>query len=377
VGRLAPIALVALVVALAGLYAGRQIPTQTDPERFVPSNSSVLRELHYVRDVTGSTSELSVLIEIDDDGGSAIGAGGAGSGRAFRVTDDHVIAWLDGFVKRQLEQHPEIKHSNSIASFTESVTGDPPTSSGAEQALAVAPPALRDSVVNGDLTMGAVTFAITGDDTLTEREALTDAIIADANPPPGVTVAPAGIAVVGAETVRAVSANRDLMSFVAIVAIFGVLLAALRNVAKAVAPLLPVVLALGASAMFLYVIGIEYSPLTSISGPLIIAMGTEFNVLLMARYFEERAAGLRPREAMSKASLRIGRAITASGLTVMGGFAVLALSNFPLLENFGQVTALNIGLSLLSALVLLPPLLVWADEDRGIVGAPAEPALEP
>jgi len=57
----------------------------------------------------------------------------------------------------------------------------------------------------------------------------------------------------------------------------------------------------------------------------------------------------------------------ASGLTVMGGFAVLAFTNFPLLDNFGKVTALNIGISLISTLVLLPPLLVWADEDRGYV----------
>ena len=81
---------------------------------------------------------------------------------------------------------------------------------------------------------------------------------------------------------------------------------------------------------------------------------------------------------MSKASLRIGRAIMASGLTVMGGFAVLAFSDFPLLDNFGRVTALNIGLSLLSTLILLPPLLVWADEEHNFVGLPAGPEpLEP
>jgi predicted RND superfamily exporter protein len=154
------------------------------------------------------------------------------------------------------------------------------------------------------------------------------------------------------------------------------LLALYRNPLKAIAPLLPVVLALGASAMMLYFSGIEYSPLTSISGPLIIAMGTEFNILLMSRYFEEREAGLDPRRAISKASLRIGRAITASGLTVMGGFAVLALSNFPLLDNFGKVTALNIGLSLLSTLILLPPLLVWADEDHRFAGVPGEAVAE-
>jgi predicted RND superfamily exporter protein len=154
------------------------------------------------------------------------------------------------------------------------------------------------------------------------------------------------------------------MSFVAIAAILVTLLVAYRNIVKAVAPLLPVVLALGASSMVFYLSGISYSPLTSISGPLIIAMGTEFNVLLMSRYFEERAAGLSARDAMSTASLRIGRAIAASGLTVMGGFAVLAFSNFPLLDNFGQVTAVNIGICLLSTLLLLPPLLVWADESQ-------------
>jgi predicted RND superfamily exporter protein len=157
------------------------------------------------------------------------------------------------------------------------------------------------------------------------------------------------------------------MSFVAIAAIAAFLLVAYRNPVKALAPLLPVVLALGASSMILYAAGMDYSPLTSISGPLIIAMGTEFSVLLMSRYFEERAGGLDPREAMSRASLRIGRAIMASGLTVMGGFAVLAFTNFPLLDNFGKVTALNIGISLISTLVLLPPLLVWADEDRGFI----------
>jgi predicted RND superfamily exporter protein len=126
--------------------------------------------------------------------------------------------------------------------------------------------------------------------------------------------------------------------------------------------------------MMIYFAGIEYSPLTSISGPLIIAMGTEFNILLMSRYFEERAAGADPRDAIAIASRRIGRAIMASGLTVMGGFAVLAFSDFPLLDNFGKVTALNIGLSLLSTLILLPPLLVWADEDRHLLSLPAEPA---
>jgi uncharacterized protein len=51
----------------------------------------------------------------------------------------------------------------------------------------------------------------------------------------------------------------------------------------------------------------------------------------------------------------------ASGLTTVGGFAVLALSSYPLLRDFGIVVSLNVLVALVSALVVLPPLLMWAD----------------
>ncbi len=349
VGRLAPIALVAIAVAGVGLWMSRRIPTETDPEKFVASDSSVLRDLDHVRSVVGSTSELSLLIETSADA---------------TITGQAILTWLYEFETRQLAAHPSLQRSNSIATLTQRTSGASPTTDAADTALATAPEALVVSVLNDDRTMASIVYQIGDGASLAERESLTDDILADATPPPGVTVAPAGIAVVGAASVDALSSNRDLMSLVAVAAIFIALLIAFRSPVKAVLPLLPVILALGASSMVFYVSGMSYSPLTSISGPLIIAMGTEFNILLMSRYHEERAAGLAPRPAMSKASLRIGRAIAASGLTVMGGFAVLAFSNFPLLSNFGIVTTVNVGVSLLSTLILLPPLLVWADESQ-------------
>jgi len=361
VGRIAPIAAAAAVVAVAGLYVSGRISTETDPEKFVPSNSEVLTDLHKVRDTVGSTSELNFLVELDE-------------GRS--VTDQDVLDWLYGFETRARAEHRQLGTSNSLATFVAQITGEPPTTAAAREAIESAPDALVDSVVSPDGRMASITFAISGDEALDERKTLTRDLERGANPPSGVSIAPAGIAVVGTASVEALSENRDLMSFVALGAIFVMLAAVFRNPVKAVLPLLPVVLALGASAMILYASGMSYSPLTSISGPLIIAMGTEFNILLMSRYFEERATGATAREAMSRASLRIGRAIAASGLTVMGGFAVLAVSNFPLLDNFGKVTALNIGISLISTLVLLPPLLVWADEDRHYVGFGAEPVTE-
>ena len=48
------------------------------------------------------------------------------------------------------------------------------------------------------------------------------------------------------------------------------------------------------------------------------------------------------------------------------GVLVLAFSSLPLLSNFGLFVALKIAIALLAALVVLPPLIVWADR-RGWV----------
>ena len=227
--------------------------------------------------------------------------------------------------------------------------------------LAIAPEAITRSFISPDRTLAHVIFAI-GPISLDEREDLVEEMEADLQAPAGVIVTPAGLAVIGIEAVHALSANRPLMTYTALGGVFLALLLLFRNIAKAVAALVPIFIAVGASPALLYLLGMDLNPLTSVSGPLIIAMSTEFSVLLLARYCEERARGFGPQQAMLTASTRIGGAITASGLTVIGGFGVLAFSGFPLLDGFGKVTALNITVALLSTLIVLPPILVWADK---------------
>ena len=55
-----------------------------------------------------------------------------------------------------------------------------------------------------------------------------------------------------------------------------------------------------------------------------------------------------------------------SALTAVSGVAVIAFSSLPLLRDFGLIVAMNVAVALLSALVFLPPMLVWAEE-RGWV----------
>jgi hypothetical protein len=103
-----------------------------------------------------------------------------------------------------------------------------------------------------------------------------------------------------------------------------------------------------------------------VSGPLVVATCSEFAVLLVARYAEGRAAGLAPEQSTRLAAQRTGRAFFTSALTTLGGFAVLMFSTLPLLGDFGVVVTINIAVALLSALVVVPPLLQEADR-RGLL----------
>jgi hypothetical protein len=66
------------------------------------------------------------------------------------------------------------------------------------------------------------------------------------------------------------------------------------------------------------------------------------------------------------AAKHTGRAFFTSALTTLGGFAVLMFSSLPLLADFGMVVTINIAVALLSALVVVPPLVKEADR-RGLL----------
>ena len=156
------------------------------------------------------------------------------------------------------------------------------------------------------------------------------------------------------------------MIYLSLAVVFLWLFAFTRSASWALLPIMPVLVAVGTASIAVHVLGVHLSPLSAVSGPIIVATCTEFSVLIMARYIEERERGRDPHAAIDQAATRIGQAFTASGLTVVGGFGALAFSGFPLLDSFGVVVALNVAVALVSSLVLLPPLLVWLDSRVGL-----------
>ena len=93
-----------------------------------------------------------------------------------------------------------------------------------------------------------------------------------------------------------------------------------------------------------------------------IAISTEFSVLLSARYAQERKRGAGPERALALTYSSTGAAVLASGATAIAGFAVLILSDITMLRDFGIVTVVDLSVSLVGVMLVLPAALLWAEE---------------
>ena len=146
-----------------------------------------------------------------------------------------------------------------------------------------------------------------------------------------------------ADANSSLSGSRYLVTIAGLLAVALVLLAVYRSARRALVPLIPIVLATGWSSLVLWVTGVPLNPMSATLGALVIAIATEFSVLLSARYHEERAAGGTIGEALRRAYARTGAAVLASGVTAIAGFAVLVFTDIRMLRDFGLVTVFDLG----------------------------------
>jgi uncharacterized protein len=320
----------------------------------------VIHDLHVLDRETGSSSELGMFVQSNN------------------VFDDKTVGFMDGFTTDQLTKHPDtLLTAAGIVTTVSDIVNDVPgashvTPTGEEVRAAndVAPADIQTSSVNPNGNALNLVFR-TGPSELEKRATVVRGIRKNVRPPAGVSATPSGLAVVGVGLLDNLEANRVLLTYLAILFVFLFLCVRLRSVIRSLLSLVPVLIAVGIASLVEFAFSLKLSPITAVGGPLVVAACTEFTSLILLRFVEERRRGLHPEEAVEVAASRTGRAFIVSALTAVAGVAVIAASSLPLLRDFGIIVAMNVAVALLSALVVLPPMLVWADRrnwvSRGLV----------
>ena len=359
---------VAAVLAAIGWGVGTQIPVISDIRQLVPGNLPALQNVDELENATGVSGLTYVTVTAPD------------------LKDPKVISWMHDFEQRVLERHGYTSATQSCQSagteicpeisLPDFIYGDSTTAPSRQQIttdLRLLPHYVAQAIVTTDPTTGkpgntgVITFGIKVMP-FDQQKALIDDIRNQINPPgsandppPGVSAEVVGLPVLAADANSSLSDSRYLVTIAGLLAVALVLIAVYRSARRALVPLIPIVFATGWSSLVLWITGVPLNPMSATLGALVIAIATEFSVLLSARYYEERAAGGSLGEALRRAFSRTGAAVIASGITAIAGFAVLVFTNIRMLRDFGLVTVFDLGVALLGVLLVLPAALVWAE----------------
>jgi hypothetical protein len=141
-------------------------------------------------------------------------------------------------------------------------------------------------------------------------------------------------------------------------AIFLLVTVALRSLRLGVIAMIPNLLPV---AMFFGLLGLGAAPLslpTSMIGSVALGIAVDDTVHFLVRYRRERRAGASPAEAARVTGLRTGLPIVTAAIMLSSGFAVIALSSFATLQEFGILFAVTVVFCIIAELLLMPALLV-------------------
>jgi uncharacterized protein len=350
----------AAVLAVIGWVADTQTGVQSDVTKLVPTSMPALHNLNTLEKVTGVSGEIDVTV------------------RSKNVATPETVQWMISY-ERQLLAHfgyleekgcgaatlcPALSLPDlfSSASQSASATSTSLTQAQISEFLAAVPSYFSQAVITSDHHEATLAFGIRLMP-LSRQEQVIDYMRAHLNPPAGTTAALAGLPVLAAEANASLSSTgrRFLTLIVSLLAVALVLLAVLRKRDRALVPLAPIVMATGWSALILFLIGIPLNPMSATLGTLVIAISTEFSVLLSERYRQERAAGHDLHAALDRTYRSTGAAVLASGVTAIVGFGVLIFSNITMLRDFGFVTLIDLSVSLVGVLLVLPAVLALSE----------------
>lgn len=134
-----------------------------------------------------------------------------------------------------------------------------------------------------------------------------------------------------------------------------------RNI-NAITPIVPITAVVGWNAVAMYVMGLDYNPMTACLGSMTIGVACQYTILMMERYIEEREKSDSVIEAIKNSTRKIGSAIMVSGLATFFGFSALILSTFPIISNFGLSTIIAVLFSLIGAIAVMPAILSFVDQ---------------
>ena len=185
---------------------------------------------------------------------------------------------------------------------------------------------------------------------------------------PGVKIGLTGMPVIASDETDAVTHHLMLGFLVALIGILLIFFIGFRRIFFPVLATIPLVIG-AVWSMGIASISIGELNLFSMMAPIILlGLGIDYAIHIIAKYTESRAAGMTIAEAMTGVFDRIGRGLTVGALTTAAAFFAITVAGFKGMNDFGIVGGISVLGAFLAMVMIFPLLLTTFDRRLGRKG---------
>ena len=125
---------------------------------------------------------------------------------------------------------------------------------------------------------------------------------------------------------------------------------------------LPIILITGWLLVSMYLLNLTLNMVTATTTAMSVGIGIDYSIHLVERYRHERRNGLGITEGMTKSLQTTGLGLFGSMGTTLAGFLVLSFGKIGMMKSFGVLASLVIIFAYVSAVIVLPEMLVGSEK---------------
>jgi len=172
----------------------------------------------------------------------------------------------------------------------------------------------------------------------------------------------AGDAIVGKASIDEINENQ-MRSFAlsvvsAIIMLIILFLYTKRSITLGIIAAIPILLVVTWNWLLMYLLGISLNVMTNTIASLCVGLGVDYGIHITHRFVEESEKYYLLRDVVLRATGNLGRGMVGASTTTIASIGILSFSTIPPLSNFALILSFSIFFSFLSAILVLPSLLV-------------------
>ncbi len=342
---------IAIVLALSGLQTLEF--SSGASEDTLPSDMDIVKDNDIVESEFGSKDQILVLVEIND-----ISEG------ITDIRDPEVFEAIQKF-SHELEDYEFVRNVRSYPSLVNQYSSNIQDKSQIKEIIERSPHARE--FINSDYSSTIIMVQADVENNKADIASALDDIknsVDQAGFPAGVEVSLTGSVPLDHEMTTLLQSDMQKMVLLALSLVLGALLYFYRDLARALVPLLPMLISVIITIGILSIIGMKISPPTVAVAAMLIGMGIDYGAHITNRYYEERGEGKGLEESASISISKVGKAIIGTSVTTIVGFASIYISRISFMKDLSLSLVLGILIALISALTLLPITIIYEEKIR-------------